>query len=439
MNKSVAFYTLGCKLNFAETSTIGRQLSEKGFTKVNFQDGADLYVINTCSVTDHADRKCKKVVREALKYNSNAYIIVVGCYAQLKPAEIASIPGVDMVLGAAEKFNLIQHLQELTKEGKTRVYNANIKETNIFVPGFSIGDRTRTFLKVQDGCDYFCSFCTIPLARGKSRSGTIAETLHSVQKVAESGVKEIVLTGVNLGDFGTANGETFYDLIKQLDKVEGVERYRISSIEPNLLTNEIIDFVANSKKFMPHFHIPMQSGSNKILKLMRRKYERELYASRVETIKKVMPHCAIGVDVIVGFPSESKEDFMETYQFLNELDVSYLHVFPYSERVNTTAYKMKEVVQLAERSRRTEMLRILSEKKKQYFYRQHINATFEVLLEAEENSNRMNGYTANYIKVDMPYDPLLVNEIIPVVLKEITPEGNMMAEEIVLEKELINS
>ncbi|MFN5590400.1 MAG: tRNA (N(6)-L-threonylcarbamoyladenosine(37)-C(2))-methylthiotransferase MtaB, partial [Bacteroidota bacterium] len=352
---TVAFYTLGCKLNFAESSAIGQQLTKAGFEKREFQDAADLYVINTCSVTDHADRKCKKVVREALKQNPAAYVVVIGCYAQLKPQEIAQIPGVDMVLGAAEKFQLIDHLHTLVKEPKALVHNAPIKEVNTFVPGYSVGDRTRIFLKVQDGCDYFCSFCTIPLARGKSRSANVSDTLKLVEEAAQQGAKEIVLTGVNLGDFGVEHNQDFYDLVQAIDEVEGVDRYRISSIEPNLLTDEIIEFVSRSKRFVPHFHIPLQSGSDEILTRMRRKYLSDLYRSRIAKIKTLMPHCGIGVDVIVGFPGETEEHFLETYRFLNELDISYLHVFPYSERANTTAKKMKDVVPVKVRMERGEM------------------------------------------------------------------------------------
>ncbi|MDI1234829.1 MAG: tRNA (N(6)-L-threonylcarbamoyladenosine(37)-C(2))-methylthiotransferase MtaB [bacterium] len=424
MQKSVAFYTLGCKLNFSETSTIGRQLETAGFVKKEFTDQADVYVINTCSVTDHADRKCKKVVKEALKNNPNAFVVIIGCYAQLKPAEIASIPGVDLVLGAAEKFNLVEHLKDgYEKAGTAKIHNQNIKETNVFIPGFSVGDRTRSFLKVQDGCDYFCAFCTIPLARGKSRSNTIEETLKVVNQVAQTNVNEIVLTGVNLGDFGVQNNETFFDLCLELDRVEGINRYRISSIEPNLLTDEIIEFVARSNKFMPHFHIPLQSGSNTILKAMRRKYERELYIEKVSKIKQLMPHCSIGVDVIVGFPGETDEEFLETYNFINQLDVSYLHVFPYSERANTTAKKMSGKVHQFKRNERTEMLRILSEKKKQHFYQQYLNTKANVLFEQEEKGNRMFGFTENYIKVEADYDPLLVNEICEVYLSHINQNG----------------
>ncbi len=427
MGHTVAFYTLGCKLNFSETSTIARQLKENGFTRREFTEGADLYVINTCSVTDHADKKCRKVVNEALKKNPAAYIVIIGCYAQLKPVEISEIPGVDMVLGAAEKFNLPQHLQALVKEENPKILNAPIKETNIFVPGFSEGDRTRTFMKVQDGCDYFCTFCTIPLARGKSRSANIDDTVKKVVEATSGNVKEVVLTGVNLGDFGIQHGEDFFGLIRELDKIDQVERYRISSIEPNLLTDEIIDFVAVSRKFVPHFHIPLQSGSDYILKRMRRKYESSLYREKIQKIKQVMPHCAIGVDVIVGFPGETEEEFLETYRFLNELDISYLHVFPYSERVNTTAYKMKEVVPGKDRARRSEMLRILSEKKRHDFYQKHLNTKRKVLFESEHKGNFMYGFTDNYIKVSTEYDPLLVNEIVDVSLQEINSDGMVTA------------
>lgn len=428
VSHSVAFYTLGCKLNFAETSTIGRQMADAGFVHKHFQDGADVYVINTCSVTDHADRKCKKVVKEALKFNPAAFVVVVGCYAQLKPEEIASIPGVDMVLGAAEKFNLTQHLGDLVKTEKSTIYNAPIKETHVFVPGFSEGERTRTFMKVQDGCDYFCTFCTIPLARGKSRSATIQETVSKVRLAAENGAKEMVLTGVNLGDFGVQNGEDFFGLIQELDQIDTIERFRISSIEPNLLSNQIIDFVAGSRRFAPHFHIPLQSGSDEILQRMRRKYLSQLYAERVEHIKRVMPHCAIGVDVIVGFPGETEEAFLETYDFLNRMDVAYFHVFPYSERPNTTAYKMKDVVPVKERGRRVEMLRILSEKKRQKFYREHLQTSRPVLFEKEEKGGVMHGFTDNYIKVNAVYDPLLINEIIPVQLTSILEDGHVACE-----------
>lgn len=430
MANSVAFYTLGCKLNFSESSTISRQMANAGFSVTDFQKGADLYVINTCSVTDHADKKCRKVVKEALKYNPEAKVVVIGCYAQLKPTEIAEIPGVSMVLGAAEKFNLPTHLESIKNSINPVVLNQNIKETNIFIPGFSQGERTRSFMKVQDGCDYFCAFCTIPLARGKSRSVSVAETVKSAEEVAKTGVKEVVLTGVNIGDFGADTDETFYDLIKALEQVNGIERFRISSIEPNLLSEEIIEFVAQSKKFVPHFHIPLQSGSNEILHRMRRKYQRELYEERVNIIKELMPHCCIGVDVITGFPGESEAHFLETYNFINGLNISYLHVFPYSERPNTTARKLDEKVPVKTRMERAAMLRILSEKKRQLFYSENIGKTYTVLYEAEEDQGKMYGFTENYIKIEAPYDPLLINELVSVQLLEINENRNVTALEL---------
>ena len=427
--KSAAFYTLGCKLNFSETSTISRQLTDQGWVKKAFTEAADVYVINTCSVTDHADRKCKKVVKEALRYNPEAMIVIIGCYAQLKPQEIANIPGVDLVLGAAEKFNLIDHLNAVVSKPKQAiVFNKNIKETTGFIPGYSMGDRTRSFLKVQDGCDYFCSFCTIPLARGSSRSHTIAETMKIAQQVAETDVKEVVLTGVNLGDFGVNHQETFYDLLVQLHTIDAIDRYRISSIEPNLLEDRIIELVANSKKVMPHFHIPLQSGSNELLKSMRRKYQTDLYQQKVDYIKQLIPNAAIGVDVIVGYPGETDEAFLETYQFLNQLDVTYLHVFPYSERAQTTAVKLKGKVHQYKRNERVEQLRILSEKKQQAFYRANMGQKHVVLFEHEEKQGKMYGYTDNYIKVEVDYDPLLVNELVEVEITGINSEGFATAE-----------
>ena len=426
LNKTVAFYTLGCKLNFSETSTIARMFTANGFSKVDFLDGADVYVINTCSVTDHADKKCRKVVKQALKYKPNAFIAIIGCYAQLKPQEIAAIPGVNIVLGANEKFNLLEHILNYEKQEGTQVFANEIKHVNSFVSSFSMGDRTRTFLKVQDGCDYFCSFCTIPLARGRSRSDTIANTVISAKEAASNEVKEIVLTGVNIGDFGKNTNETFFDLVNALDQINGIERIRISSIEPNLLTNEIIKYVAESERFVPHFHIPLQSGSDKILKAMRRKYERELYADRVAFIKAIMPDCCIGADVITGFPSETEEDFLDTYRFINNLDVSYLHVFTYSERDDTTALRIKEVVPGHTRHQRTEMLKILSEKKKRFFYEQHQGKKMKVLFEMEHESGSMKGFTENYIKVKTAYDPLLYNEIVEVKLCKIDADGEML-------------
>lgn len=426
MDKKVAFYTLGCKLNFSETSSIGRLFQNAGYQNVPFTEKADVYVINTCSVTEHADRKCRKVVKEALKHSPNAYITIVGCYAQLKPQEITTIPGVDMVLGAAEKFNIIEHINDLTKQPKTIVYNSPIEETNVFVPAFSMGDRTRTFLKVQDGCDYSCTFCTIPQARGASRSGTIDEIVRQAEEIAASGVKEIVLTGVNIGDFGIREGERqdrFYDLVKALDRIEGVERFRISSIEPNLLSDDIIEFVATSKRFVPHFHMPLQSGSDKVLANMRRRYKRDLYVQRVAKIKQLMPNCCIGVDVIVGFPGESREDFLDTYNFLNALDISYLHVFTYSERENTIAAQMEGAIPGAQRNERSKMLHILSDKKRRAFYESQLGNNGEVLFEGDIKDGYMHGFSRNYVKVRVPYDPLLVNETMEVQFINIADTG----------------
>nr|WP_067054394.1 tRNA (N(6)-L-threonylcarbamoyladenosine(37)-C(2))-methylthiotransferase MtaB [Mucilaginibacter sp. L294] len=428
MNKKVAFYTLGCKLNYSETSSIGRLFNNAGFDTVDFTDTPNVYVINTCSVTENADKKCKKIVKEALKINPNAFITIVGCYAQLKPKEIAEIPGVDMVLGAAEKFQLVDHITDLTKKPKAVVLNQPVSEANQFVPSYSFGDRTRTFLKVQDGCDYSCTFCTIPLARGSSRSDTIENVIVQAKEIAASGVKEIVLTGVNLGDFGIRNGQRedrFFDLVKALDEVEGIDRIRISSIEPNLLSDDIIAFVATSKRFVPHFHIPLQSGSNKILSLMRRRYKRELYTERVAKIKELMPNCCIGVDVIVGFPGETREDFVDTYNFLNELDVSYLHVFTYSERENTPAAEMSGVVPGSTRADRSKMLHILSDKKRRAFYETQIGKTDEVLFEADLKDGIMHGFTRNYVKVKTKYDPILVNELKTVHLTAISSDGDV--------------
>ena len=441
--QTVAFYTLGCKLNFSETSALGRQFEERGVRRVEFEQGADLYVVNTCSVTDHADRKCRKVVQQALKYNPQAFVAIVGCYAQLKPQEIASIPGVGAVLGAAEKFRLAEILTELEVEtsasppatGAGRVFASPISEATEFHPAQSLGERTRTFLKVQDGCDYSCSFCTIPLARGASRSGSVASVVERVSTLATQGVKEIVLTGVNLGDFGLQGPdrqrvETFTQLVQALDEVAGVQRFRISSCEPNLLTDEIIQTVAASQRFMPHFHLPLQSGSDKILGLMRRRYRRALYAERVARIKEVMPHAGIGVDVIVGFPGETEADFLETYHFLNELPVSYLHVFPYSERANTLAPTLKGRVPERVRTERTTQLRGLSEKKKRYFYEQHAGFETNVLFEDDVTDGRVEGYTPNYIRVAAKYDPLLVGEVRPLRLTQVNTLGLMEAEEV---------
>lgn len=422
--RSVAFHTLGCKLNFSETSTLARMLDAEGFEKKNFEDFADVYVINTCSVTDNADKECRQIVRRIQRKAPESLVVITGCYAQLKPKEIAEIPGVDLVLGAAEKFNIAQHLTNLTKNDSAKICSCDIEDVTGFTSSFSANDRTRTFLKVQDGCDYNCSFCTIPMARGKSRSDSISNVITNAKEIASKGVKEIVLTGVNLGDFGKGpdgagvtiginqREESFYELIQELDKVEGIERYRISSIEPNLLTPEIIEFVANSKKFMPHFHIPLQSGSNDILKLMRRRYKRELYAERVAMIKQIMPHCAIGVDVIVGFPGETDEHFKETFDFLHSLDVSYLHVFTYSERANTHAVELPQVVPIQKRNERNKVLRNLSFMKLQYFTQQFAAQTRKVLFEAFDKNGMMEGYTDNYLRITTPYRQEWANAVV---------------------------
>jgi threonylcarbamoyladenosine tRNA methylthiotransferase MtaB len=407
--RSVAFYTLGCKLNYSETSTIARQFQQGGYAVKPFEDPADVYVINTCSVTDHADRKTRKYVKDALGRNPMAQVVIVGCYAQLKPQEIASIPGVNLVLGAKEKFNILEHIASLDRGCEPAIFNTAIKDVQEFKAAYSVGDRTRSFLKIQDGCNYFCSFCTIPLARGRSRSTTVAEVVRSAQEIAAQGVKEIVLTGVNIGDFQNELGETFYDVVKALDSVEGIERFRISSIEPNLLTNEIIHFVAQSKRFVPHFHIPLQSGSDKLLESMRRRYKTDLYRERIVTIKSLMPHCCIGVDVIVGYPGETDDDFLDTYNFLNSLDISYLHVFTYSERPNTTAVRMKGKVPNRIRSERNQMLTILSEKKKRAFYESQANTEQTVLWEHEAHGFSMQGFTSNYLRVEKAYDAGAVN------------------------------
>ena len=416
--RSVAFHTLGCKLNFSETSTLSRLLENEGFKKIDFEETADVYVINTCSVTDNADKECRHLVRRIQRKAPESLVVITGCYAQLKPQEIASIPGVDLVLGAAEKFNIVQHIAEISKGDSTKICSCEIEEVTGFNLSYSANDRTRTFLKVQDGCDYTCSFCTIPKARGKSRSDTIENVVKTVKELAKTSVKEIVLTGVNLGDFGKGadgnkkNNEDFLSLLKELDEIEGIERYRISSIEPNLLTNEIIEFVANSKKIMPHFHIPLQSGSNTILGLMRRRYKRELYAERVALIKQFMPHCSIGVDVIVGFPGETDELFKETFDFLHSLDVSYLHVFTYSERPDTDAIKMKPVVPIHKRNERNKTLRNLSFMKLQYFTQQYLGKQRKVLFEIFDKNGMMEGYTDNYIRVSTSFRKDWANEIV---------------------------
>jgi threonylcarbamoyladenosine tRNA methylthiotransferase MtaB len=421
--KKVAFYTLGCKLNFSETSTIARNFENQGFAKVDFTDKPDIFIINTCSVTDNADKKCRSIVRKALKINPDAFVTMIGCYAQLKPTEISDIPGVDLVLGANEKFNILEHIDNKEKSEQAKVVTNNIKETKEFVPSFSSGDRTRSFLKIQDGCDYFCTFCTIPLARGNSRNATIEETLNEAKTVANTEAREVVLTGVNIGDFGQGNDENFFGLIQELDKIEGIDRWRISSIEPNLLSNDIIEFVANSNNFVPHFHIPLQSGSDTLLKTMRRKYLTDLYKSRVERIKEIMPDACIGVDIIVGFPGETDEEFMKTVDFIKDLDVSYLHVFTYSERAKTTARKMADAVPINIRRERSKQLQILSEKKKRHFYSTQIGKEFPVLFEAEENEGTIFGFTNNYVKVKSPYSSELVNQIVQVSLDEIDRDG----------------
>jgi threonylcarbamoyladenosine tRNA methylthiotransferase MtaB len=427
--KKVAFYTLGCKLNFSETSTISRLFEDAGFAKVEFDDTPDVFVINTCSVTENADKKCKQLVKKALKINPNAFISIIGCYAQLKPEEISKIPGVSLVLGANEKFDILSYLEKTDRLEEPTVEFKNIKETKEFIPSFSIGDRTRSFLKVQDGCDYFCTFCTIPLARGKSRNSSIEETCKEAQKIAVTDVKEVVLTGVNIGDFGQGSDENFHQLIQQLDNIEGIDRFRISSIEPNLLSNEIISFCLNdSKRFVPHFHIPLQVGNNRVLKAMRRKYERELYAERVNHIKSLRPDCCIGVDVIVGFPGETDEEFLDSYTFIQELDISYLHVFTYSERANTSAPKLGEPVSMEKRKERSKMLHILSDKKKRKFYEENLGSIRTVLFETEEDFGMMYGFTENYVKVKVPYNPTFVNTFQAVSLLEIDRDGIVKVE-----------
>lgn len=420
--KKVAFYTLGCKLNFSETSTISRMFEDKGYQKVHFTETPDIFIINTCSVTENADKKCSKVVKEAKKISPDSYVAIIGCYAQLKPREISEIIGVDAVLGAAEKFQLIDLLDGFEKKDEPTVLASEIKEANEFNTSYSINDRTRTFLKVQDGCNYGCSFCTIPLARGKSRSDSIANIVGNAKEIAATETKEVVITGINTGDFGIQNGrreEKFIDLINHLDQVEGIERFRISSIEPNLLSNDIIEFVAGSRRFASHFHIPLQSGSDTILRAMNRRYLSDLYRDRVTLIKSLMPDACIGVDVIVGFPGESEQEFEKTYNFLNEIDVSYLHVFPYSERANTHAITLDKVVPMKERSKRSKMLRILSKKKKRAFYESQIGTKHTVIFEHDIEDGFMHGFTENYVRVRYPYDPTLINEPIEIHLGEI--------------------
>ncbi|MFN3756632.1 MAG: tRNA (N(6)-L-threonylcarbamoyladenosine(37)-C(2))-methylthiotransferase MtaB [Flavobacterium sp.] len=427
--KKVAFYTLGCKLNFSETSTISRSFEKEGFDRVDFEDKADIYVINTCSVTDNADKQFKQIVRKALKCNPNAFVAAVGCYAQLKPEELAAVDGVDLVLGATEKFKITDYLNDLTKNDLGEVHSCEIEDANFYVGSYSIGDRTRAFLKVQDGCDYKCTYCTIPLARGISRSDTLENVLHNAAEISAQGIKEIVLTGVNIGDYGKGefgnktHEHTFLDLVKALDTVNGIERLRISSIEPNLLKNETIDFVSKSKTFVPHFHIPLQSGSNDILKKMKRRYLRELYVERVQKIKDVIPHACIGVDVIVGFPGETDEHFLESYHFLNDLDISYLHVFTYSERDNTEAVVMDGVVPANIRAKRSKMLRGLSVKKRRAFYESQLGTKRSVLFEGENKEGYIHGFTENYIKIKTPWNPFLVNTLHEVILESIDEDG----------------
>ena len=420
-SKTTSFYTLGCKLNFSETSTISRDLEEEGYAKIDFELGADIYVINTCSVTDQADKKCRNIVRKALKYNPNAFIVVIGCYAQLKPEEISRIEGVDLVLGAQEKFNISNYLKDTVKKKKPVLLNQPIKNVKTFYPGYSVGDRTRSFFKVQDGCNYFCSFCTIPLARGKSRSGTISQTIDKAKEIGNSEVKEVVLTGINLGDFGHGTKENFYQLINELEELNGISRFRISSIEPDLLSEEIIEFVNSSEKFVPHFHIPLQSGSNFLLKKMRRKYNTDLYSSRIKLIKKLMPHACIGVDVIVGFPGETEEEFNKTIDYIKSLPVSYLHVFTYSERANTNAPKMNEIVPMEIRRKRSKQLRILSLKLKLQFYNENIGYMGKVLFESKED-NFLIGFTENYLKVKIPFKPKMINTIQEVRIEKISSD-----------------
>ncbi|MDP2161961.1 MAG: tRNA (N(6)-L-threonylcarbamoyladenosine(37)-C(2))-methylthiotransferase MtaB [Flavobacterium sp.] len=432
--KKVAFYTLGCKLNFSETSTIARNFQQEGFERVDFEEVADIYVINTCSVTDNADKQFKQIVKKALKNNEKAFVAAVGCYAQLKPEELAAVDGVDLVLGATEKFKITDYLNDLSKNDMGEIHSCEIEEANFYVGSYSIGDRTRAFLKVQDGCDYKCTYCTIPLARGISRSDELENVLKNAKEISQQGIKEIVLTGVNIGDYGKGefgnkkHEHTFLELVQALDEVDGIERLRISSIEPNLLKNETIDFVSKSRTFVPHFHIPLQSGSNYILKKMKRRYLRELYVDRVNKIREVMPDACIGVDVIVGFPGETDEHFLETYHFLNELDISYLHVFTYSERDNTEAAEMENVIPANVRSKRSKMLRGLSVKKRRVFYESQLGTTRTVLFEAENKEGYIHGFTENYVKVKTPWNPELVNTLHEIKLTKIDEDGSVRME-----------
>ena len=432
--KKVAFYTLGCKLNFSETSTIARDFQNEGFERVDFEEIADIYVINTCSVTENADKQFKQIVKKAMKLNDKAFVAAVGCYAQLKPEDLAAVDGVDLVLGATEKFKITDYINDLSKNDMGEIHSCEIEEADFYVGSYSIGDRTRAFLKVQDGCDYKCTYCTIPLARGISRSDALENVLKNAKEISEQGIKEIVLTGVNIGDYGKGefgnkkHEHTFLDLVKALDEVEGIERLRISSIEPNLLKNETIEFVSKSRTFVPHFHIPLQSGSNDILKKMKRRYMRELYTERVGKIREVMPHACIGVDVIVGFPGETDEHFLETYHFLNDLDISYLHVFTYSERDNTEAAEMDGVVPMNVRSKRSKMLRGLSVKKRRAFYESQIGTNRTVLFEGENKEGYIHGFTENYVKVKTPWNPELVNTLHDIQLTKIDEDGSVRME-----------
>ncbi len=431
MHTSVAFYTLGCKLNFSETSTIARDFQTLGYSRVAFEEKADIYVINTCSVTENADKRFKDIVKLAYKKNPEAFVIAIGCYAQLKPEELAAVENVDLVLGANEKFKITDYIQNLQKNKIAEVHSCEITQVNNYDSAYSIGDRTRAFLKIQDGCDYLCTYCTIPMARGISRSDTLENVLKNARKIAQKGVKEIVLTGVNIGDYGKGelgnkkHEHTFLDLVKALDTLNGVERIRISSIEPNLLKDDTIEFVANSKTFVPHFHIPLQSGSNELLKKMKRRYPRELYEEKVEKIKKLMPDACIGVDVIIGFPGETDELFLETYHFLNELNISYLHVFTYSERDNTEAALMENVVPSNVRAKRSKMLRGLSVKKRRSFYESQIGTTRTVLFESENKEGYIHGFTENYVKVKTPWNPELVNTLHEINLTRIDEDGSV--------------
>jgi threonylcarbamoyladenosine tRNA methylthiotransferase MtaB len=429
IKKKVAFYTLGCKLNFSETSTIARNFQDEGFERVDFEEVADMYVINTCSVTENADKQFKQIVKKAMKLNDKAFVAAVGCYAQLKPEELAEVDGVDLVLGATEKFKITDYINDLTKNDRSEVHSCEIEDADFYVGSYSIGDRTRAFLKVQDGCDYKCTYCTIPLARGISRSDALENVLKNAYEISQQGIKEIVLTGVNIGDYGKGefgnkkHEHTFLDLVKALDEVEGIERLRISSIEPNLLKNETIDFVSKSRTFVPHFHIPLQSGSNEILGKMKRRYQRELYTERISKIREVMPNACIGVDVIVGFPGETDAHFLETYHFLNELDISYLHVFTYSERDNTEAATMENVIPMNVRSKRSKMLRGLSVKKRRAFYESQIGTNHTVLFESENKEGYIHGFTENYVKVKTPWNPELVNTLHEINLTRIDEDG----------------